>query len=116
MEKWPNDTELLLKRAWILATTPLAELRNGGEAVRLARAAFAGERNEDAGRLEVLAAAYAARGEFSSAMDAAERARRIAEQTGAKSLAHRIGLQLDFYRRGQPLVVSVPRSPPGSED
>ncbi|HSG89059.1 MAG TPA: tetratricopeptide repeat protein [Pseudomonadales bacterium] len=58
--------------AWLLATAPAAELRDGPRAVQLARQAVA--RDASAQALDVLAAALAETGQFDAAVDAQERA------------------------------------------
>lgn len=106
LETWPDDTEMLLKRAWILSSTYDVELRDGAEALRLASAAIDAGDKVDPRHLEVLGAAHAATGEFRRAVETAERALRIAEQTGASRLARRLERQLGQYRAGRPLMMT----------
>ncbi len=53
--------------AWILATAPDAQLRDGTEAIRLARQAVAN--STDTKSLDTLAAAYAEAGQFDKAVE-----------------------------------------------
>ena len=64
--------------AWLLATCPQAALRNGAQALALAREAerLSGGKNPD--YLDVLAAAYAEAGQFPQAVEAAGRALALA--------------------------------------
>ncbi len=70
----PNDARISNFLAWILATTPAAEWRNGVEAVRLAEHANALTNYEDVNNLDTLAAAYAAAGRFDDAVRTARQA------------------------------------------
>lgn len=56
--------------AWLLATSPDPEVRNGPEAVRWARTAV--EREPTATRIDTLAAAYAEAGDFDKAIETIE--------------------------------------------
>ena len=51
--------------------------------------------------LDTLAAAYAAAGKFSEAIETAEKAVRLAEQTGRKDLVGEIQGRLQLYKAGQ---------------
>ena len=54
---WPDWPEAQARLAWILATSKQTDLRDGAEALALARAALAGHGGEHSWLLEVLAAA-----------------------------------------------------------
>ena len=60
--------------AWLLATHPAAEVRQGAEAVTLAERAARLTGSRDASALRALAAAYAETGRFEPAADAARQA------------------------------------------
>ena len=95
----PQDPTTNTSLAWILATCPNAELRNGKRAVRLATRACELTDWEDANDLENLAAAYAECGQFDEA---------VKWQTKAVELG--TGLQdpgearqrIDLYKAGKP--------------
>ena len=63
----------LASLAWLLATAPEAALRDADQAIRLAERAAELTGRRDASALDVLAAAYAAAGQFDRAVDTAQR-------------------------------------------
>jgi tetratricopeptide (TPR) repeat protein len=77
MELDPRDRRSRICLAWLRATSIDASLRNGAEAVRIAEELRAATRNQDALVLDVLAAAYAERGDFLEARRWATRALQI---------------------------------------
>ncbi|HUF63079.1 MAG TPA: ASPIC/UnbV domain-containing protein, partial [Verrucomicrobiales bacterium] len=68
---WPYASRQL---AWILATDPEKGLRNGSEALTLAREACRSTSFQDPAALHLLAAALAETGEFAEAVETADRA------------------------------------------
>jgi tetratricopeptide (TPR) repeat protein len=88
--------------AWILASDPDAQNRNGAEAMRLAEAACPRGSEAPPRHLDVLAAAYAEAGRFALAVRAAEEARTRAAAAGQTNLAAAISARLDLYRAGSP--------------
>jgi len=62
-----DDGTLLNSLAWLLATCPSAEIRDGAKAVGLARRACEGDGWKNAALLDTLAAAYAEAGDFQQA-------------------------------------------------
>jgi tetratricopeptide (TPR) repeat protein len=76
----PDWTPALVNLAWLFATAPDDGLRRADEAVRLAERAAELTGNRDAAVLDVLAAAYAAAGQFNRAVDAAGAALRLVPQ------------------------------------
>jgi len=103
----PDDARLASELAWQLATTPADELRNGAEAVRLARTLCreAGESRADL--LDTLGAALAEAGQFEQAADAARRAGNLAKEAGQQALSIVIARRLRLYQAQRPY-----RSPP----
>jgi tetratricopeptide (TPR) repeat protein len=89
--------------AWLLATTSDAQLRDPGEALRLASASLAGAGEAEPAYLDTLAASYAAAGRFAEAVDAAERGAALAEQRGDAKLASALRDHLALYRDGRAL-------------
>ena len=75
---------MLNNLAWLLATQPSPEVRNGPEAVRLAERACALTSRTNLWFLHTLAAACAESGNFTQAVAAAEEARRLAAAAGAQ--------------------------------
>jgi tetratricopeptide (TPR) repeat protein len=101
--KQPDHVPARKALARILATHSEAKFRDGPEAVRLLEPVCAGAGQQDPELLDVLAAAYAEAGRFSGAVEAAERAVRLAEAKGEKELAAGIRERLSRYKEGRPL-------------
>ena len=98
----PDFPDALDRLAWILATAPQAEFRNGEEAVRMAERACELTGHQQARLLATLAAAYAETGRFPEAASAAERARDLAAGAGQKETALIYGSMLDAVKSGTP--------------
>jgi protein O-mannosyl-transferase len=109
--------EALERLAWIAATDPRAEFRNGTEAVNLAQRACELTDYKQAPCLSALAAAYAEAGRFPEAVSTAERARDLAASTGQKQTAAQCGKLLETVRSGKPWrdgpkdIAGAPASP-----
>lgn len=99
----PDAFDALVDLAWLLAAHPSSTLRDPGEAVRLAERASRVPGRQTAAVLDVLAAAYAAAGQFDRAVAAARRALAAlpADATGSE-LAQSIQRRLDLYTRDRP--------------
>jgi Flp pilus assembly protein TadD len=98
----PNSPDALNNLAWILATNPDPQLRNGKEAVELAEKAC---RLTDYKRpmfVGTLAAAYAEAGRFSDAVASAEKAIALAESANQSELVTKNRELLQLYRVGKP--------------
>lgn len=103
----PSDFESANMLAWTLATAPEAALRDGREAVRLARAALeaaagaadVGAAEPAAHLLDTHAAALAEAGEFEKAASVARRALARAEASGDSAQAREIQERLALYER-----------------
>ncbi len=98
----PEDVSFQQLLAWELATAPEADLRDGAEAVRLARAAL-GTNPADPVFQYTLAAALAETGDFRGALAAAERAESEATQLGRAGQASTIRAAIARLREGRPL-------------
>lgn len=118
----PDHVNLTADYAWLLATSPRAEMRNGHEALRHARRALALTERRSYRAFDVLAAALAETGNFDAAASAAESALSIvarkeehlrgdgstpprtpsAELGNLLRDAAEIRSRLDLYRRGEP--------------
>ena len=98
-----GDATMPLKElAWILATHPDSAARKPDEAVKLAERAAEITRYKDPGILDVLAASYAAQGQFDRAVKAAVNGINRAEATNARELAASIRTRLELYRQRKP--------------
>jgi tetratricopeptide (TPR) repeat protein len=97
--------------AFVLATHPAVDLRDGAAAVKLAEAALAvNDQNPDA--LDALAAAYAETGRFDEAAATVERALAIARAGGKEDAAKLFEQRRDLYRSKQPLRVAFDAKKP----
>jgi tetratricopeptide (TPR) repeat protein len=96
--EWPA---VMSELSWILATAPDAALRDPRQAVRLAERMVQLADGQQASALDLLAAAYAAAGDFDRAVAAAEAALRLA---GTGPEAGAISARLEMYRQRQPFV------------
>ncbi|MFN2476395.1 MAG: tetratricopeptide repeat protein [Chthoniobacterales bacterium] len=97
-----GDYEAQNNLAWILATHPAPEIRNGTRAVELAEAADVSSRQSSPIVAATLGAAYAEAGRFSDAVSAAERAIRLTTVQGNPDRAESIREQLAIYESGSP--------------
>jgi tetratricopeptide (TPR) repeat protein len=98
----PDLPEALDRLAWIAATDPRPELRNGPEAVNMAQRACELTEHKLAQYLATLAAAYAEAGQSAEAASAAETAGKLAASAGQKEMAAKCGNLLDAVKSGKP--------------
>ena len=98
----PGLTIALNNLAWILATHPQPEIRNGGDAVRLAERACRATEYRVAIYVGTLAAAYAEAGRFDEAAAAAQKAQALAAAAGQIDLAKKNAQLLELYRARRP--------------
>jgi tetratricopeptide (TPR) repeat protein len=104
----PNLTGALINLAWILASNPDDDLRNGAAAVRLADRACELTHYNEPLYLGTLAAAYAEAGRFPEAVSAAEKAEQLATAAGSEPLAEKSRLLLEIVRSGKPYHEPAP--------
>jgi protein O-mannosyl-transferase len=97
--QWPEPINNL---AWVLATDPRAEVRDGAEALKLATRAVQQVGPGNVNVLDTLAAAYAEEGRFAEASATARQAEAEALTQGQVELAQRIQRRLALYASGQP--------------
>ena len=88
--------------AWLLATCPEAAVRNGAEAVELAKRAVNLSGGRDPAVLDTLAAAYAEAGRFSDAAGTAQRAAGLAAEQSDTALADAIRGRIERYQARSP--------------
>lgn len=98
----PNSTETLANLAWLLATCPRSELRNGAEAVTLAERACELGGRKDARYLMSLDAAYAEANRFPEAIQTAEQSLAVAKAANQPQLVDAATRRLEAYRAGKP--------------
>ncbi|PYJ07297.1 MAG: hypothetical protein DME25_04185 [Verrucomicrobia bacterium] len=98
----PDFQEALSNLAWLLATRPEAELRDGAQAVELAERACELTAYKLAACIGTLAAAYAEAGRFADAAAMAEHAHSLAEAANQKELAAKSLKLQELYRSGKP--------------
>lgn len=106
----PADGNAQNNLAWVLATYPDPTIRNGTRAVELAENASKLPRGQDPIVLRTLAAAYAESGDFSRAIEIAQRAADSARSGQNPSLAQTIDNEIAEYREGK-AHREVPRRP-----
>ncbi len=106
----PNHDVALNNLAWMLATDPEAQWRNGPEAVSLAERLCRLTQFANPQYIGTLAAAYAETGRYSEAIQMAEKAELLASKQENRALAEKNRQLLEFYRAGRPYheTVQVP--------
>jgi arylsulfatase A-like enzyme/Tfp pilus assembly protein PilF len=102
MKRQPASSLLAYDLAWYLATCPDPGLRDGREALDLARLAHRADKEDNPKVLDALAAAYAEAGQFEMAAEMAALAVKRAEQTGQAGLAGVIRKRLALYAASRP--------------
>ena len=90
----PEHTRAMAALAWLLSVAPDENLRNPERAIRLAKVACNQTQNKVPETLDTLAAAYAAKGEFSLAVEAAEKALSLLpeSQQAISPIFHRLNM------------------------
>jgi Flp pilus assembly protein TadD len=96
----PAHPSILARLAWILATSPRADVRNGRESLERAETAVRLTRRSDARALDALAAALAETGRSEVAVRVAREARALAESAGQADLAAAIDARRALYEKG----------------
>jgi tetratricopeptide (TPR) repeat protein len=114
MRSPPQDVSFLNKAAWILATHPVATVRNGEQAVAFAQRALQLSGGEEPAILDTLAAAYAEVGRFSAAVETAQRALALASARRDRALVDALDARIKLYQSGSPFRGTLsPVSPIG---
>jgi tetratricopeptide (TPR) repeat protein len=103
-----DDGNALNNLAWVLATFPQDEIRNGKRAVELATKASALPGGESPMVLRTLAAAYAEGGDFPRAVSVAQRALDLATAQNNNSLAATLRHELALYQANTPYREAPP--------
>ena len=103
LEKEPENAEMLNNLAWMLATNPNDDLRNGQEAVKLAeRAAAIPDGLDRVSVLDTAAAAYAETGRCAEALKLAQEALRLARKKKRPQATELLEKAVSFYEQGKP--------------
>lgn len=102
LEKTPDSPALLNNLAWVLAANPNDEIRNGPEAVKLARHACEITQWQNAEITGTLAAAHAEAGQFDDAVKFAKQARETALAAKQNEIAARNEELLKLYEAHKP--------------
>ncbi len=98
----PRDYVMIDNAAWFLATSDDASLRNGADAIKLARRAIELVGPREPTTLSTLAAAYAEAGRFAEAVETAQQAVTLARQQGKFDLVKSIEEKLPLYKSHKP--------------
>ena len=98
----PDNADAANDLAWVLATSADPNLRDGKEAVDLARRAIRSG-GENPVVLRTLAAALAENDQFAEAVSTAERAKNLATSRGDSAMAANLQHCAELFRRGEPL-------------
>ena len=85
--------------AWMLATSPYSEVRNGPEAVQYAGQAASGSKWKDPEILDTLAASYAENGEFDRAISVEQQAIALLKDG---PVSRGFALRLELYKARKP--------------
>lgn len=99
LEQMPEDSLVLNNYAWLLATSPQDELRDGAKAVEMALKACELTKYEEPYILSTLAAAYAETGNFDKAMEFSKKA---CEANKDESKNDTYANELKTYEAGKP--------------
>ena len=98
----PAHASVLARLAWILATSPRDDVRDGHESIERADRAVRLTRRSDARALDSLAAALAETGRMREAARVADEARALASSAGQADLAAAIAARRALYEKGVP--------------
>ncbi|MFQ5600820.1 MAG: tetratricopeptide repeat protein, partial [Candidatus Krumholzibacteriia bacterium] len=103
LDQEPDHVRMTERLAWLLATTPDPELRNGAEAVGLAERVVRSARERLPQALKTKAAALADVGRFEEAIATARQAAELAQERNDPALAARIRTHIERYEARMPL-------------
>jgi tetratricopeptide (TPR) repeat protein len=99
----PDNGNALSNLAWVFATSPDDSLRDGAKAVQLAERALHISGSRIPIVFRTLAAAYAEDGQFSKAIETAQRGAELANSQGNPGLATELWNSIALYQAGRPL-------------
>jgi tetratricopeptide (TPR) repeat protein len=104
LEIKPGNSDFINNLAWIFAVYKDTMFYNPKEAIRLGEKACELSNHENPTFLDTLAAAYAAAGRFSDAVDTAQKALNLATFSQNTDLTEQIQNRLHLYKVGQPYI------------
>ncbi len=99
----PDRLATQISLAWILATAPESEVRDGKNALELAEKALHAAAGNNPMVFRVLAAAHAENGQYPAAVQTAKEGAVRAEAEGQSAVAQLLGADLVLYQQGIPL-------------
>ena len=99
----PDYLRAVINLGWILASHQDANLRNGAEALDLAKHAVELTQEKDFDSFDLLAAAYAECNKFPEAATAISKAIALADSYGRKERAMQLEARLELYKAERPL-------------
>jgi tetratricopeptide (TPR) repeat protein len=94
--------------AWLLATCPVAELRDPPQAIEIGEALVKATARKIPGLLDTLAAAYAEAGRFDEAVVDAREALALAQSKNDTNLATQLAARVALYEKRQPFRIGSP--------
>jgi tetratricopeptide (TPR) repeat protein len=109
----PDSVPAQTQLAWLLATSPSASATDHQAALTMAEQLVTRTADQDAGALDVLAAALAANGQFDGAVKTAERLLVVLGNDADPRTTAAARERLALYRSGKPYVVSPSLHPIG---
>jgi tetratricopeptide (TPR) repeat protein len=98
----PDRPEPANGLAWLLATCPQPNIRNGAKAIELAGRAVQLSNGREPDCLDTLAAAYAEAGRFPEAVQTARKTLELAAQLKRQDLAESVKARIILYEAGSP--------------
>jgi protein O-mannosyl-transferase len=100
----PDWVEPMNNLAWLLATSKETAIYNPDKAVVLAKRACELTKYKQPDLLDTLAVAYAAAGDFSKAVETAEKALELCQSSEQNTLKSEIENRLALYKAGKPYI------------
>jgi tetratricopeptide (TPR) repeat protein len=100
----PDWVEPMNNLAWFLAASKETTVHNPDKAIRLAQRACELTNYKEPGLLDTLAVAYAATGDFSKAIETAEKALELCQSSEQNTLKEKIENRLVLYKAGKPYI------------
>jgi tetratricopeptide (TPR) repeat protein len=107
-----KNSGVLNNLAWVLATSPTDDLRNGKRAIELAKQACEVTEYKQAHILSTLAASYAETGDFENAITWSQKA----VELGGDQTKDQLAKELESYQQKKPWREAAPPDMPGVEE
>jgi len=107
MELAPDDLRFAYQLAWLFSSAPEKKLRNGEEALRLAKLIFENKDIDMSSKFDLVAAALAENGQFEKAREMAAQAHQSAVKSGKRQLAPAIFKRIKLYKMNKPYRESI---------